>query len=123
MKTDEEIKKFIDSKNVLTQKELGNFIYGHRKGNGKLSGRWLEWWQYVLDTKDWKELREYRDNLITKHHKNRFETFREIYKKDKRISGFGIRKQLKILETIYGLHYSNSTLSKYNNLLCSQQKD
>lgn len=61
MRTDEEIKKFIDEREVLTRTELSKFIYGYKQlGNS----RSLKWWLYVLETKDLTKLKEFAKDKI-----------------------------------------------------------
>lgn len=69
MKQDWEIKKFIDENEVLTQSELRIFMYGYR--NGKFPTRFLEWWTYVLETKDWVKMKQHKENKIN-HRKESF---------------------------------------------------
>lgn len=119
MRNEEEIKKFIDEKEVLTMLELAMFVYERPERNTKKT-KILKWWGYVLETKDWKKLKEYNINKQTKHHEERFKKFREIYIKDERMKQ-GQRKQRKLLNDVYGLSYSGATISKYNQIICLQK--
>lgn len=107
MKTDAEIKEWIDSREAFTQNELNKFIYGYGNSNGKLT---CKWFAYALKTKGWTALRDYRNK---KNRLDYFERFYEIYKKDKRLQECGYRKAKKILKNIYNIDYGLKTLQVY----------
>ena len=94
MKTDAEIKEWIDSREAFTQNELSKFIHGYKINNNKLTRKW---WAYVLETKDWTALKDYRNK---KNRLDYFERFYKIYKKDKRLQECGCRKAKKILKEL-----------------------
>ncbi len=110
LKSDEEIKDFIDSRKALTKRELSVFIYGQKSGNPRVD----KFWGYVLETKNWKDLKEYQRK---KNRLDIFENFKKIYKKDKRLQENGIKNITKLLKEIYNIKLSYSTLSKYLNIL------
>lgn len=115
MKSEKEIKEFIDSKEVITQRELNKFIYGYTGGDR--NSKFRHWWDYVLKTKDWKKLKEYRDKKITSLNNGKFETFKKLYDKDERLRMYGTKRQKKLLLNIYGLDYGRTTLAAYNKKL------
>lgn len=114
MKTDKEIRDFIDSKEVLTQRELNEFIYGYWKT--VIPGTTIyKYWQYVLQTKDWKKLRNYRENKInfTNFKMENFNKYKEIYEKDSRIRERGSRYAQRILEQVYKFHLARNIIISY----------
>jgi len=116
MKTDAEIKEFIDGREVLTQTELGMFIYpdSQRKISGS-SGRTKRWWAYVLKVKNWKKLREHKEyKQRTNNLKvERFNKFRKIYQSDQRMQEFGKRRIRNLLIKVYDLDIPLATLGRY----------
>ena len=62
MKTDAEIKEFIDGREALTKCELMRFMYlGFVKNQGCMTRPQAKrWWFYVLETKKWEVLKEYK---------------------------------------------------------------
>jgi hypothetical protein len=111
--TPEEIKEFIDSKEVLTQRELSTFMYGYNNGTGR--NRFYEWWDYVLNTKDWTKLRAYREQRITTaSQKKYFDQFLSIYNKDPRFKTAGKKKAFKLCK-LHQLTISPSTVRRYLN--------
>jgi hypothetical protein len=112
-KTDEEIKKFIDNNEVLTVNELEKFIYNNKRGAMVTINRW---WGYVLETKDWVKLREYREKKILDCIKNNtklaYEKFVEIYNSDIRFKGKGFKSSQKILNEVYGYDVGRSTVQR-----------
>jgi len=69
MKTDEEIKEFIDGREALTQSELSQFIYGSSRSLSNYRPKWgrdydnksiAKWWGYAIKHKDWGKMREYK---------------------------------------------------------------
>ena len=120
MKSDEEIKEFIDNKEALTATELTKFIYPDWNKNSIKKGmsqkyRVAKWWEYVLNTKNWEKLREYKEQKITNGNKNieRFNRFREIYLTDPRFREIGRRRASKLIKRIYGFDIPVSTMERY----------
>jgi hypothetical protein len=116
MKTDSEIKEFIDSKEAITKSELCVFIYGYSGGSvhNKKSSMLNKFWDYVLETKDWKKQREHKEKKLKL---DKFPAFKKIYKNDKRIRELGSTSAIKLLKIIYNMHVSRSTFSKYKKML------
>lgn len=118
MKSEAEIKRYIDSRKVLTKNELGRFIYGY-KNNTVLTEKW---WIYVLQTKDLKELYNEKQRRIKyenkKHNKSHKDKQRilELLKKDIRLKNAGTRKQTEYLLRFYNIKVSRRTLMKWRQL-------
>jgi hypothetical protein len=117
-KTDKEIIDWIDSKEVLTQNELMRFMYNstHNGGGMPGSGRWRKFWQYVLETKDWVKLREYRDAKMKVDwysNNHNYQLFKKAYGNDPRFKGIGKRKAKRLFEDIYKIKLSISTIGRY----------
>ena len=111
--SDKDVKDFIDSRKVLTKVELFKFIYPKSKLNWHGGCRLERWWDYVLKTKKWKELREYRDNKISiGSSRGIYEPFMNIYNSDPRAKGAGKRTMLKLCH-LHGLNISLSTIQRY----------
>ena len=121
--TDEEIKNFIDSRDVLTVQELYRFVFPDQKTKyGKIEGKLVRWWEYVLKTKDWKLLREYREKKINEgnfNHKN-FNKYKDIHEKDTRVRESGTRRTQAILREVYDLKLARSVISSYKRKLNGQ---
>lgn len=116
MKSEAEIKRYIDSRKVLTKNELGRFIYGY-KNNTVLTEKW---WIYVLQTKDLKELYNEKQRRIkyknhNKSHKDK-QRILELLKKDIRLKNAGTRKQTEYLLRFYNIKVSRRTLMKWRQL-------
>ena len=77
--------------------------------------RVAKWWEYVLETKNWEELRYYKEHKITNGNKNieRFDRFREIYLIDPRFREIGRRRASKLVKRIYGFDIPVSTMERY----------
>ena len=119
-RTDEEIKAWIDAREALTAKELMRFMYFIPEGQKLIShthSGMMKWWKYVLATKNWEKLNEYRENKIKHSGDEKFKKYQEIYGKDERIRKAGVNKRQEILDRIYKFHLSLSTLSKYNSII------
>lgn len=118
MRTEDEVKKFIDDREALTVTELSYFIYKNRKGANK---RIRRWWGYVLDTKNWVKLREYKEKKMAGCDNGKrlmtVDEFSEIYKKDPRFQGKGYRAIFSLLKKAYNFPGSCSTVHRlYNNM-------
>ena len=95
MKSEQEIKDFIDSKEALTFNELQRFVKGRTTGNPSELERRM--WSYVLATKDCKTLREYKLKVYTHNIELSFDEFNKIYNKDERFQKYGRRRIRKLL--------------------------
>ena len=119
MKSDEEIKEFIDNKEALTQSDLIRFMYNKTgyitNGTPFLKNRVRKWWDYVLETKDWVKLKEYRENINNNANKKveRLEQVRKIYQADKRLQEFGKRRIRNLLKEVYDLDIPLPSLARY----------
>lgn len=114
MKTDEEIKKWIDERNVLTKIELSKFILGYKRVYDR-DKRLNHWWSYVLETKDWNALRKYKEEKINHSvgMNEHYRRFKEIYQSDLRLNGAGIKLTTRILNNIYNFNLSKTTIAGY----------
>ena len=118
-KSDFEIKEFIDNREVLTQSDLIRFMYNKtgRITNGTpfLKNRVKRWWDYVLGTKDWVKLKEYREHIINTGNKKgeRIDKVRKIYQTDKRLQEFGKRRIRNLLIEVYDLDIPLPSLARY----------
>ena len=114
MKTDTEIKEFIDSREVLSKNDLCEFVYGIRRGYTSHE-RIYKWWEYVLRTKEWSKLRCYKEHKINNGNfgVENFNKYKEIYDKDLRIREAGSRKAQKILENVYSFHLARNIIINY----------
>jgi len=106
MKSDAEIKQWIDSKEAITKKELSIFIYGYWKNSLRLVKKW---WDYILENKDWRKQREYKEKRI-KNGSLKFPQVPEILKTDKRFFNIGVKKTVKLLKQIYNIEIGNTTI-------------
>jgi len=118
-KTEAEIKEFIDSREVLMKSELIRFIYpnyDYKKAGGYYTKlKFLRWWDYVLQTKDWAKLKEHRNYREKNANKKgeRFNRVREIYKTDNRLQEFGKRRIRNLLIKVYDLDIPLASLARY----------
>lgn len=122
MKTDKEIKDWIDSQEVLTMMELYHFVCPWTKRNrpGKQERKRInDYWGYVLETKDWGKLREYRNKKINRgsFKQDNFDKFKEIYSSDKRIREAGKRKTKTLLNEVYNLNIGLQAIVNYKCIL------
>lgn len=118
MKNEIEIKKFIDKRKALTKKELIQYIYDIYGGANYRSKIFLKWWNYVLKTKNWKDLRE----LFEQREKlDKFKKFKEIIKKDKRVLELGCDRGIRFLYKHYNFKISVPTFTKYKALCTNSQ--
>ena len=127
MKTDQEIKEFIDDREALTQSDLVRFAYNK---TGRITGgalflrnRLRKWWDYVLETKDWEELRRYKEDILKNANKKveRLEQVRKIYQTDKRLQEFGKRRIRNLLIEVYDLDIPLPSLARYIKELKQEQ--
>ncbi len=113
MRSDEETKEFIDSKEVITRTELSMFMYGYKKPSAEC--RIVKWWDYVLQTKDWDKLKKYRTAKInhTDIPCDRYNKIKQIYLTDPRLKNTGKRTTRRILRDVYKICLSDTTVSRY----------
>lgn len=132
MKTDQEIKEFIDGREVLIRRDLVKFMYRKYNGGCLHSKRLIKFWNYVLKTKSWEDLRKYQDKRNRsggnkkgdKYKRIKFDKYCEIYKKDKRLEEFGLNRATKLLENIYGLKLSPIAVYHYKKeIKCTQKSN
>jgi len=127
MKTDTEIKEFIDDREALTQSDLVRFMYNKTgritTGSVFLKNRCREWWDYVLETKDWIKLKEYKEDILKNGNKKveRLEQVRKIYQTDKRLQEFGKRRIRNLLIEVYDLDIPLPSLARYIKELKQEQ--
>ncbi len=114
MKSEKEIKDWIDSKKVLTKVELTGFLYGEDKKRTYTNTTvTIRYWGYVLRTKNMKKLREYRDERIKEgNHRKDCNFLRDIIKKDERFR-CGSRKAVKLMKDVYGIKIRRSVVTNY----------
>jgi len=114
LRTDKEIKDFIDSKEALTQKELSMFIYGYNSKTN--SNKTLRYWDYVLATKDLVKLKQHK--ISREHHTDILDPIIEriqgIYRTDCRFNSLGHKSAFKLFKKIYGIDCCESTFRKYH---------
>jgi len=117
MKTEAEIKDFIDSRKVLTTIELSKFILGYKSLNYAIV---KTWWFYVLQTKDLEELQKYKAQKIREAHKYREydshpqkKTVLKLMKKDIRLKNAGTRKMSEYLLRFYNIKISRIALKRW----------
>ena len=121
MKSNEEIISFIDSKEAITERELKLFMYGYCSGRKKAT--FHKYWNYVLNTKDWKKLKEYAK--YKEYDNGKFDKrnkYFELQKSDVRLQTLGSKEQSKLLKRIYNLDYNRQTIRRYtklNEALCT----
>jgi len=112
MKSDSEIKQWIDERGAMTQAELGRFIY--ETTHYTRSTRTEKWWGYVLSTKNFAKLRQYRvDKINSRFNTELFDKIKGIYLKDKRLQGVGHKLGKKLLRQLYGVEVARSTYQGY----------
>ena len=128
MKTDKEIKDWIDKQDVLTRADLRRFMYptlGYNRIGTKSKPRFNKFWDYVLSTKDWEKLREYKESRISfggksNLDKDKFNKYKKAFESDIRIREAGKRLSQKLLEQHFSLKIGTSTIQRYKKCL---QKD
>lgn len=111
MKSEQEIKDFIDSKEALTFNELQRFVKGGITGTSSKLERRM--WGYVLATKDCKTLREYKLKGRTHNIELSFDEFNKIYNKDERFQKYGRCRIRKLLIEQYKKTVSSTTITIY----------
>ncbi len=111
MKSEEEIKDFIDSKEALTFTELQKFIRGYN--SGKIMRLENKMWDYVLATKDCKILRNYKIKRLTNNAELSFDEFNQIYNKDERFRKYGRKRIKKLLEEQYQKNIGGTLITIY----------
>ena len=113
MPTDTEIKQYIDSRDVLTQKELSKFIFGYWSSGSK---RLKEYWLYVIETKDLMKLKKYAYDK--EQHKDRLDPILEriagIYRTDPRFNSLGGKASYKLFKRLYGVDCAERTFQNYH---------
>lgn len=121
MKTDQEIKDFIDSREVLTRREITEFIYGQKNKRDTTHTKVQKYWLYVLQTKDMVKLREYAEEKIrTGNQRDDAERIRTIIAEDERFN-CGSRKASKLMNDIYNIHISRNIVNNYLREKCINQ--
>jgi len=113
MKTDNEIKEWIDSREVVTQTELIKFMYGYYTGVRKQ--KFTEWWAYIIETKDLVKLRQYSTDKQLRGNRNMelFNKVKSVYTEDPRLQQSGCKSGIKLLKTIYGIEVALTTYKAY----------
>jgi hypothetical protein len=113
-KSDLEIKEFIDSREVLTKRELTEFIYGELK-DYRLNSKFINnAWDYALQTKNWQKMKEYQKTRIKYGNKlTHIPELLELSKTDKRLLEFGKRKLVKFLNEHYGIIISLAAAGRF----------
>lgn len=114
MKSDPEIKEWIDSKEALTKNELGKFIYGYKAST--VSPKVEKYWLYVIETKDLMKLKKYAYDK--EQHKDRLDPILEriagIYRTDPRFNSIGGKSAYKLFKRLYGVDCKERTFQKYH---------
>jgi hypothetical protein len=122
LRSDKEIKEFIDSREALTQRELMLFMHNTMDFQIRYT-RDLKWWAYVLDTKDWQKLKAYKHFKINEKNikSGHYNEYKKIYFKDERIRNSGVRGNRKLLKSIYDIHVSLSSIKRYRRYIKNEQ--
>lgn len=114
MKTDEEIKQWIDEREVLTKIELSKFIYGVNGRNYVTKNKTNRWWNYALKTKQWDKLREHRDYKMNNPRTDlRYKQVHDLMQKDIRFKDVGKRRAQSLIKSIYKLDIPLATVGRY----------
>lgn len=110
MKSEAEIKDYIDSRKVLSKIELSKFIYGYKNAHYKTE----KWWLYVLHTKNLVKLyKEKQKRIYTSCiHKDK-ERILELLRTDERLKNAGDRNRVKYLKQFYNIEISRPTLQRW----------
>lgn len=115
MKSDAEIKEWIDSKDALSKLELGRFLYGYKNANNVTN----KWWFYVLQTKKLTKLYQYKIDKINKAGiRNDKEYIQKLLENDIRLKQAGTRNQVAYLKKFYNINISRATLMKWRKEKC-----
>lgn len=126
MKTDQEIKDWIDEREVFCKKELIIFMFNKNNGGRLHNKRFIGFWDYVLETKDWGKLKKYirHKNFGSngakkgdKYYRKKFKKFEEVYKSDKRLAEMGCVRTSNFLNAFYNLELNPATIIKYKKEL------
>jgi len=121
LKTDTEIKDWIDEREVLTQNELSRFMWGYVGSysltkNGKVHQTKLgAWWDYVLNSKNLEKLKQYKQNKIYANKQNfhkQKDKICEILKTDERFV-CPAEKAIPLFKKIYKINVSEHAINKY----------
>lgn len=120
-KTDESIKEFIDSVDVITMRELIAFMYPYAdkkslSKRGYSSSRIARHWDYVLKTKNWSKIKNHINYKIKNGNfkTEQFNKYKEIYMSDGRIRSCGTRRAKRLLMNIYRFDLSRGVILTYN---------
>jgi len=123
MRTDAEIKQWIDERGVLTQSELGKHIYGSHQAFINRNKSLIRWWGYVLETKNVKLIKEYQKSRIEKSQRGRFrndkEKICEIIRSNPKL---GYDRMGKLLNGEYDIKVCTDTVKRYYRLLGIKNK-
>jgi len=113
MKSDDEIKEWIDSREVVTQTELWKFIYGYSKGD--YTPIFTKWWLYVIEYKDLSKLKNYANQKIKDGRFNHelFNKVKSVYDSDARLRDLGYRLGARLLKNVYGIEIAKTTYHSY----------
>lgn len=116
-KTDEEIKEYIDSREVLSKVELSRFVYGYKSIATALIEKW---WIYTLQTKNLKKLHDEKQKRIN-HDANK-QKILQLLKTDLRLMNAGTRKQAEYLQKFYNIKVNRNSLQRWrkNNAKINQ---
>ena len=111
LRSEAEIKEFIDSRKVLSKIELSRFIYGYKNANKKTE----RWWLYVLQTKNLEKLYKEKQKRINTSslHKDK-ERILVLFETDERLKNAGARNRVKYLKQFYNISVERSTLQKWS---------
>ena len=96
----------------------GNDSYGSR------SVVW-RWWDYVLQTKDAKKLKEYAYYRVYVHGKKiatAYLKFKEVFETDERINKAGKALGSKLLNNLHGIKISPATYQRYKRRLINESR-
>ena len=121
MKSDQEIKCWIDNREVLTRAELANLICNHNLKTTRMESPTIRrWWDYILKTKDSIKLREYAEYKIKDKQRGKFkkfDEFKEIYLKDERLKTTGKRAGARLLKNVYNIVISPNAYQRHKRSL------
>ena len=110
MKTDTEIKDWIDKQKVLTKRELNKFVYGHTAIH---TARVDRLWLYVIATKNLYKLKKHKEKRIKEYNTSpNYEIFKKLFKKDMRLRN-GSKSAKKILKNVYDIEMPRTSIHSY----------
>lgn len=123
MKTDKEIKEWIDGREAVCKTELQRFIYGYV--TGRYSTKLMEWWGYVLNTKNWETLKSHPKlkQLNANRNMELFNRVKDIWNNDPRMKTVGYRTVKKYLQNIYQIDIPSTTTHRYIQEFKKQQNE